>query len=278
MLRVALLGLIATACGGKPECALAPRPAIAPAPFLWKVQRADGPIVWLYGTIHNGSTEDVPRAAWTALESSARFVSELGDREPDPDQAGELARLPPGKGLDTLLPPDDWYDLRDAMRGAIKEADLKRMRPWYAMTRLMARLSPPPQPTMDFAMTNRAKAKHIPIDNLESWDVQLAALAEAVKVPDLQQAIHARNTLRCELDQMRALYLTGDLPTMKRLLVDNGSDRLLTERTKVWLGKLEPYLATGGAFVAVGLGHLAGDNGLPAMLERAGYTVTRTGP
>ena len=30
-----------------------------------------------------------------------------------------------------------------------------------------------------------------------------------------------------------------------------------------------------GGFVAVGLGHLLGDSGLPAMFERAGYRVVR---
>jgi len=152
------------------------------------------------------------------------------------------------------------------------------VRPWYAMTRLMSRLSPPPSPTMDFALSNRASTKHIPVDNLESWDVQLAALADAVKITDLQQAIHARKTMRCELDQMHAIYLTGDLPTMTRILVDQGSERLLDERTKVWVGKLEPYFTTGGAFVAVGLGHLAGEHGLVTRFESTGYTVTRAAP
>jgi len=275
-MRLAVLGLVlAIGCGGAPTCAIEPRPIVEAAPFLWKVQRAGGPVVWLYGTIHNAGGDDVPKAAWTALEASPRFVSELGDSEPDPDKTVELARLPPGKGLDHQLPADDWYELRDAMRGVLKEDDLKRARPWYAMARLTAHVAPSASPTMDFALAKRARAKGIPVDPLESWEVQLAALAEAVKLADLQQAIHARKSMRCELDRMRAIYLAGDLPGMQRLLLIAQPEKLLVERSKAWLAKLEPHFAGGGAFVAVGLGHLAGDQGLPAMLERAGYTVER---
>ena len=49
--------------------------------------------------------------AWDALAAAPRYASELGDAEPDPDELGELARLPRGKGLDALLPADDWWDL-----------------------------------------------------------------------------------------------------------------------------------------------------------------------
>ncbi len=275
-LALALMMIVLVACGGtQPTCVVAPRSVTPTAPFLWKVRRADGPIVWLYGTIHNEGAGAVPTTAWTALESSPRFVSELGDREPDPEQAGELARLPPGKGLDAQLPSDDWYDLRDALRGTIKEDALKRARPWYAMTRLTATVAPSPSPSMDVALAQRASARGIPVDNLESWDYQLAVLAEVVKIPDLQQAIHARGTLRCSGDQMRAYYASGDLAMLERILVTGQSDTLLTDRTKHWVPKLEPYLARGGAFVAVGLGHLAGPQGLPALFERAGYLVQR---
>jgi uncharacterized protein YbaP (TraB family) len=57
--------------------------------------------------------------------------------------------------------------------------------------------------------------------------------------------------------------------------VPRTADTLLWSRNRAWLPKLEAYLAADGAFVAVGLGHMLGDNGLPAMLAKAGYTVER---
>lgn len=251
-----------------------PRPANA-QPFLWKVQRGDGPVVWLYGTIHNAGVDDVPRAAFEALDTSARFVSELGDSEPDPAKTIDLARLPPGKGLDALLPANDWYDLRDSLRGVIKEEDLKRARPWFAMARLSATIAPSPSPTMDFALAKRARERKLPVEPLESWDVQLAALADAVTIADLQVAIHERTTMRCQLENLKQVYTTGDLAAMEARLLTPSTEKLRVERSKAWLPKIEPLLQAGGGFIAVGLGHLVGAEGLPALLVKAGYTVVR---
>lgn len=279
IVRWIVVALIALAgCGAPQRCAVAPAPAGAP-PFLWRVQKADGsgPVVWLFGTIHNGSAADVPAAAWSALASANRFVSEVGDAEPDRDRLVELARIPSGPGLDSLLPVDDWWELRDALRGTVKEDDLRRARPWYAMSRLTSKLSPPPDPTMDFAMTERAKSRRLPIDALESWAEQLTALANAVTIADLQETLHERALIQCTLANLLGTYRTGDLVAMTPHLVVRGSDKLLDARNRLWLPKLETYFADGGAFVAVGLGHMIGTSGLPALLESAGYRVQRVG-
>jgi uncharacterized protein len=50
--------------------------------------------------------------------------------------------------------------------------------------------------------------------------------------------------------------------------------RLLVERNKNWLPKLEALFARkGAAFVVVGAAHLVGPDGLVAMLKAKGYTV-----
>jgi uncharacterized protein YbaP (TraB family) len=198
-------------------------------------------------------------------------VSELGDTEPDADKLRDVLRLPPGKGLDQLLPADDWYDLRDALRGAVKEADLARARPWFAMSRLTAVVGQTPKPGMDVVLAERAGTRRIPVDALETWDDQLATLADAVTIEDLQQAIHARRTLKCELDQIRATYEAGDQAAMTKILA---AEKLTAARNRRWLAKLVAY-GTGGAFVAVGLGHLVGEDSLVTLLQADGFTVER---
>jgi uncharacterized protein YbaP (TraB family) len=267
----AACGPKAPACG--PPVSLEPRGA----PFLWRVEREGGPVVWLYGTFHNGRAR-VPAAAMAALEASAHFASELGDVEVDPDQLRELALLPRGRGLDHLLPADDWWDLRDALRGVIKEEALARVRPWFAISQLTATMAPSPKPMMDVALAKRARARKLPVDALETWEAQISALDGVVTIEDLQQAIRGRKAMRCNVEQMLGAYAAGDLDAMGRLLGVEKSEVLLAERNRTWLPRIERYLAAEGAFVAVGVSHMAGAQGLPAMLEHAGYTVERAPP
>jgi uncharacterized protein YbaP (TraB family) len=267
-----------------PPCAIiAPSPPLG-APMLWRVERPGAAVVWLYGTIHDAGAGDVPAVAWHQLDTASVFVSELGGGEPDPLQLRALARLPWGVVLDQLLPPTDWWDLVDAMLGAMTEDELRHARPWFALVRLRARTARAARPAMDAAMAAHAAARGIAVEPLESWRDQLAALDASVDAADLAQAIRDRRSAACQVARLHAAYRAGDLSVLTRMLVDPdaGSDQrpargdpLLAERNRRWLPRIERHLERGGGFVAVGLGHLLGDAGLPAMLARAGYHVTR---
>ncbi|HEX5060872.1 MAG TPA: TraB/GumN family protein [Kofleriaceae bacterium] len=271
----ALAIALATACGGsKPQCAVV-APSIPGPAFLWKVQKG-GDVVWLFGTIHNTGLDAVPASAKDALAKSPRLVTELGDVDVDTDMFRKYARNASGKGIDQLLPADDWWDLRDALLGKVKEDDLRRMRPWYAMSQLTKFLAPSQGPSMDVELAERAEKLSIPVEPLESWEDQLWMLDRTVGVADLQEAIRARKTMRCDLARLENAYRAGDIVVMQALLVvPRTKDVMLTARNKKWFPALEKQFGQGGAFVAVGLGHLLGDDGLVAMLQRAGYTVER---
>ena len=51
-------------------------------------------------------------------------------------------------------------------------------------------------------------------------------------------------------------------------------DKLLIERNKNWISKIEDYAKEQPTFFGVGAGHLAGEEGVIMLLRKAGYTVT----
>jgi uncharacterized protein YbaP (TraB family) len=171
---------------------------------------------------------------------------------------------------------EDWWELVTAMAGAMGEDELRHARPWFALMRLRSHVARSPRPSMDVALTERARARRIAIEALESWQQQAAALQTGVTVADLSAAIRARSTITCALARLRSVYIAGELAALTRMLVIPGrTGDLLDERNQRWLPQIERYLADRGTFVAVGLGHLLGDGGLLATLERAGYIVER---
>jgi uncharacterized protein YbaP (TraB family) len=53
------------------------------------------------------------------------------------------------------------------------------------------------------------------------------------------------------------------------------NERMLYQRSRQMLERMQPYLQSGGAVVAVGALHLTGERGLLRMLELQGYTIGR---
>lgn len=276
VIRIAVIALAIAACAPKPPVCPA-LPVVAQGqPFLWKVHRDTGPTLWLYGTVHDVALAGVPAPALAALDGAKVFASELGDVEADPDTVRDLTRYKSGLGIDQTLPDGDWYQLRDTLIGTIKEDSLRRVRPWYALILLNNKVSPNKPVAMDTDLAKRAREAKLPVEALETWAAQMTALDTVVTVKDLSEALHASGVMHCEVDRLAVAYRTGDLELMTALLiVPRTSEPLLWARNRAWQPKLVGYLAAEGAFVAVGLGHMLGDNGLPAMLARAGYTVER---
>jgi hypothetical protein len=104
---------------------------------------------------------------------------------------------------------------------------------------------------MDEALTRRARALHHPLAALETWRAQLTVVADAVTIADLQDALRARATMRCDLDAMKRSYVAGNADRMARHLNVAGASQLVGDRNAAWLPTLEGYLATDGA-IAVG--------------------------
>lgn len=242
---------------------------------MWRVTKEGGATVWLFGTIHDAGLAAVQPSVLAALAGAKRFASELGDGEPDRDTLRELSRIERGPGIDQQLETDDWWELRDALRGKIREDDLRRARPWYALI-LLNRLSAPKTESMDVGLARTARKQRLPVDGLETAADQIRALDSVVTIADLAQAIRARKTMSCAYTGLLTAYAAGDLAALEPMLViPSTAEPMLWARNRRWLPAIERYLADGGGFVAVGLGHLIGDQGLPALLAKSGYFVER---
>ena len=83
-----------------------------------------------------------------------------------------------------------------------------------------------------------------------------------------------------EMEEMVSAYKNQDLKKMEELMmksdigVNNYTDILLYNRNRNWVAKLKTLLPSKALVIAVGAGHLPGEQGLINLLRKEGYTVT----
>ncbi|QHT66963.1 TraB/GumN family protein [Rhodocytophaga rosea] len=76
---------------------------------------------------------------------------------------------------------------------------------------------------------------------------------------------------------MTTAYLEQDLPTIHRLNEQGNArsffDIAVNERNRDWIPVIVKMIATQPTFIAMGAGHLGGDQGLIHLLRKQGYSV-----
>lgn len=267
--------------------ACSPRPQQAD-PALWKVEGPGGEKAWLFGTIHSS---DKPLAWQTpaitqAMSQSDTIMVEVANLADEADVAATFARLAKNEGqppLSRRIAPDERPALAALLRkSGYDDDDFAAMDTWAAALTLARSDSNDDEVRNGIDRAVVAAADGRPIIELEGAKRQLGlfdALPEADQ-RDLLGAVVAEAS-RPETD-LAASWRTGDMAAIEKetrrgLLADPElREVLFTRRNREWAGRIVAEIKSGHRpFVAVGAAHMAGPEGVPAMLTERGYSVTR---
>ncbi|MFC0203160.1 TraB/GumN family protein [Novosphingobium soli] len=280
-MRFALLLLVCTltaSCSG----------AIDADPALWRVQDREGHRGWLFGTIHSS---DRPLAWRTppvarALEDAGSIMVEVGNVADDAALAAtfaQLARSADRPALTRRVPPA----ARPALAALLRKAgygddDFAAMDTWAAALTLAKAHGAEQNPRNGVDRAVIAAAQGRPVLELEGAAAQLSlfdALPEREQ-GDLLAAVATEATQPSR--DLAAAWRRGDMTAIEAetragLLADPElREVLFTGRNRRWAARVAQAIHGGRApFVAVGAAHMAGPDGLPAMLAQQGFTVTR---
>lgn len=126
---------------------------------------------------------------------------------------------------------------------------------------------------MDLDLAVRAVSQHVPLVTLETLRFQ-TELLRTLEVSNDELAALRRGDE--ELGPMVDAYRRGDLAALVRASgeLDAETQRLLLDdRNHAWMGRLCPALREGGLFIAVGAGHMPGEDGLLHLLQRVGFEL-----
>ncbi len=261
-------------------------------PGFWLVEGPKGEKAWLLGTIHALPEPVNWRSAQVdaGLNEADLLVLEVADITNDAKTAKAFAALAQSPGL----PPLEQRvagalrdELADEMKqGGLKYGSLDPYETWAAALMLQQAMAGSSENDSGNGIDRAvAKAWTGPVAEFEGAAAQLAIFD---RLPEPQQrallgAVVAEGPKRDE--QRRALqqaWARGDMDLIARVTDEDFGqepalrEALLVARNRAWVGQLETMLARGSRpFVAVGAAHLAGRDGLPAMLAARGWKVTR---
>lgn len=266
-------------------------------PAIWKVTRADntGGTAWLMGTVHLLPSDLEWQSAKldSAIDSASHLVVEAQGLENQQQLSVQFAQMGISKDLPALsqrVLPDLRARLDDAQRrSGIPFKVLDRMESWAAALTLAAAASADlglkPEEGVERVLTLRFKGARKPIVGLETVSQQFGyfdRLSEADQRAMLNAVLRNSSTNRESYRLMLDAWLSGN----NDRLLDNSDDgilatpslrmALLTGRNRNWANQIAAMIDKGDRpLVAVGAAHLAGKEGVQALLEGKGYRLER---
>ena len=290
MTRLAKLATPLALSFAAPACA---QPAPAPPtvthdadPALWVVKDHDTTI-YLFGTIHvlKPSLSWFDEGVKKAFDASQQVVLELVM----PDQQ-TMAALVADKGLThdgvkltDRLPADKRADYAKALADLGYPANaFDGMQPWFAANNLsllpLMKLGYDPSNGPEQIITKAAAEEGKPVIGLETAEQQLgyfAGLSMPAQVSFLTSTLDEMPKLESEMYAMVDDWAAGQPDKLAKLLNDDLDTSpeikqvLLVNRNRNWANWIDQRMKQPGTvFIAVGAGHLAGDDSVLVQLRK----------
>ena len=295
----------------QPESAAALREEAAAVPngkgLLWRIEGAGSAPSWLFGTMHMTDPRVValPGDAQDAFDRARVVVIETTDIL---DQARmtaallarpELMMFTGNETLSSLIEADDLADVREGLsRRGIPLSSVEKMKPWIIAALIslpaceMARKAQGAR-VLDAVLADKALAAGKEIAGLETAESQLAAMASlpmSLHIDGLVETLRLGERLDDVMETMLQLYVDGETglfwPFFRAVLPESADEAgayatfqetMVSARNRGMADNAMPMIEQGGAFIAVGALHLPGADGLVALLQAKGLSVSLAG-
>ena len=224
------------------------------------------------------------------LRSAAVEEVDFGELAAPEVQFKMLSRgmLPAGQSLDRVLSEDTFALVNRRLSGlGMPIEPLRRFKPWLLALTLAAvewqQAGFDPELGLDRHFYDRARSERKTIQALETAEFQISRFDELTMEEQdrmLAATVRQLDAQKGAVTTLADAWRAGDTATIEQLVLEDFKQeprlylRLLVERNRAWLAKIEALFGRPGrAFVVVGAAHLVGPDGLLAMLTARGFTV-----
>lgn len=263
------------------------------SPLLWKAEK-NGKVAYIFGTFHLGFTlVDLPEEFKKYIEASTNFFMEADLSTVNQNEITKRATFSNGQSLDQYLSEESWKKLVEALKGVVPEEHLKSFKPWYIslIINQVVMQSLNLKGTLDLELTEYAKSKGVNIGYLEDIYLQFSVFEAIcpgyVLDSEIKEFKKADDLITESKKHMLALYncyKTSDISCLTRFLGNKNTgglmedwqlDIIVRQRNRTWISTIEKSLKSGPSFIAVGVGHLVGQDSVLSLLKEEGFSVKK---
>ena len=288
LFRLLLLVLIISSCNAQPTS------------DSLKTNKDDNTLLWeisgkglakssyLFGSFHLLCKDDIHFSAQLlkAIKSSAELYLELDLDDPATLLGGMmLLNMNDGKQLKDLYSAKDYKKLEDFFRDSLRSSLtlFQSMKPAFLESMLYPKLMPCKTISgVEEELMVEAKKDKKEIQGLETMAFQASvfdSIPYAEQAKELLKSIDSLSSYKKFFDTMITVYKSQRLNEIEKLFsksefgMEENQDMLLNNRNKNWVKQLNLIMKKEPVFVAVGAGHLVGEQGLIALLRKEGYVL-----
>jgi uncharacterized protein YbaP (TraB family) len=266
-----------------------------PGGCLWRI-KTPANTVYLQGSVHFLKKENypLPGPIEKAYADSQVLVLEidLGVMEDPSSQQFILEKglLPKGVTLKDKISAETYAFAKEQIETLGLPIEMfHSFKPWVTSLQLLGvkldQMGFRQRFGVDFHFYTRAKREGKEIVGLETVEFQFGlfdSMSDSDQENMLRQTLEDMAKVEQEIDKMVQAWATGDLQSMDALLVEefkkypNLYQAVFVDRNRNWISSIESFLNTDKNYlIVVGAGHLAGKDGVLALLENKGHNVEK---
>lgn len=258
--------------------------------LLWKIERSGQAPSYVFGTIHSEDPRvlTLAKPVQITFDDAKTFVMEAVIDAEAMQAMSHSMLFNDGRALKDVVSANTYGKAVSALQDyGLPEAAVQLMQPW-ALAITLSTPKPKTGLVLDLSLRQQATAQGKQTAGLESVDEQVGIFA---KLPMREQVIMLEDTLQQVgnlenvLASMHSAYLARDLARLERISTEQQAlgnralgeklmRQLVDERNTRMVSRMDQYLKSGQAFIAIGALHLPGNAGVLNLLVKKGYRVS----
>lgn len=258
--------------------------------LLWKIEgNGIKTPSYLFGTMHMIEKEYFyfPSSLEKIVKKSDLLVMEIAGI-PNQMEAMKYFTLQEGTFFDFFTPEQSdtifvWAKAKMGMDEKAFRANFSKFKPFVAIQTATQLQFMGKTESYEMTLENLATANKIKMEGLETIADQMKIFDDLTKEQQAEMVMAGirdeAETLKMTSD-MQQIYRRQRIDSLYNLIHNDGGvladeqNAFLDQRNRNWIPKIKTYVSKGRTFIAVGAGHLGGENGVIRLLEKEGYKVT----